>query len=288
MLSRPALHGLAAASLVLTACTAAPPTPATVTSAPDQPGAPVALATVAPTVVPTATSTAAPTPPPNPTAPSPPTPTPGPAVDTRLAGQTRYVANTEGLGVKVRSACDDQTGMGGWPDGVPVTIEYARADCSDWLLVKRSNGDRSWVRFAYLANAAPVVVATRPIATATVTTAQAAKPAPTLAPTLRPPGSPTLPIIAASPVPGTLCRDGWVSPSTGSGTCSSHGGVASATSSTSPRPPVSAASSTASGGSCPGCISPETGRPQTVYVPGYTRKDGTYVRPHWRSPPRPR
>jgi hypothetical protein len=28
-----------------------------------------------------------------------------------------------------------------------------------------------------------------------------------------------------------------------------------------------------------------TGGPKTVYVRGYTRKDGTYVRPHYRSPP---
>ncbi len=34
-----------------------------------------------------------------------------------------------------------------------------------------------------------------------------------------------------------------------------------------------------------GDISEATGRPKTVYVSGYTRGDGTYVRSHWRSPP---
>ena len=35
-----------------------------------------------------------------------------------------------------------------------------------------------------------------------------------------------------------------------------------------------------------GQISKNTGRPKTVYVRGYYRKDGTYVRSHYRSPPR--
>ena len=34
-----------------------------------------------------------------------------------------------------------------------------------------------------------------------------------------------------------------------------------------------------------GEISPATGRPKTVHVRGYYRKDGTYVRGHYRSPP---
>lgn len=35
-----------------------------------------------------------------------------------------------------------------------------------------------------------------------------------------------------------------------------------------------------------GEISKETGRPKTVHVNGYTRKDGTFVKPHYRSAPR--
>jgi len=42
----------------------------------------------------------------------------------------------------------------------------------------------------------------------------------------------------------------------------------------------------AENGSYYGEISPATGRPKTVYVRGYYRKDGTYVRSHYRSRPR--
>jgi hypothetical protein len=45
------------------------------------------------------------------------------------------------------------------------------------------------------------------------------------------------------------------------------------------KPPV------AENGSYYGEISETTGRPKTVYVRGYYRKDGTYVRSHYRSPP---
>ena len=42
----------------------------------------------------------------------------------------------------------------------------------------------------------------------------------------------------------------------------------------------------AENGSCYGEISPATSRPKTVHVRGYYRKDGTYVRGHYRSRPR--
>jgi hypothetical protein len=45
--------------------------------------------------------------------------------------------------------------------------------------------------------------------------------APTYAPYLAPPSIPSLPPYTG---PVTLCRDGWVSHSTGRGTCSHHGG----------------------------------------------------------------
>jgi hypothetical protein len=44
--------------------------------------------------------------------------------------------------------------------------------------------------------------------------------------------------------------------------------------------------SIAENGSYYGEISEATGRPKTVYVSGYYRKDGTYVRSYYRSPPR--
>jgi hypothetical protein len=42
----------------------------------------------------------------------------------------------------------------------------------------------------------------------------------------------------------------------------------------------------AENGSCSGDLSAYTGRPKTVHVRGYYRKDGTYVRSHYRSRPR--
>jgi outer membrane protein assembly factor BamE (lipoprotein component of BamABCDE complex) len=45
-------------------------------------------------------------------------------------------------------------------------------------------------------------------------------------------------------------------------------------------------SSTNSSASGYGEISSTTGRAKTVHVRGYTKKDGTYVRPYYRSPPR--
>ncbi len=42
----------------------------------------------------------------------------------------------------------------------------------------------------------------------------------------------------------------------------------------------------AENGSTYGEISERTGRPKTVYVRSYTRRDGTYVRSYWRSAPR--
>jgi hypothetical protein len=50
-----------------------------------------------------------------------------------------------------------------------------------------------------------------------------------------------------------------------------------------PPPPVRYAPSCGENGSCYGDISTLTGRPKTSYVRGYTRRDGTYVRSHYRS-----
>jgi hypothetical protein len=44
----------------------------------------------------------------------------------------------------------------------------------------------------------------------------------------------------------------------------------------------------AENGSCYGDISSFTGRAKTVHVSGYYRRDGTYVRGHYRSRPRRR
>jgi len=52
------------------------------------------------------------------------------------------------------------------------------------------------------------------------------------------------------------------------------------------RQPTYRKPSVAENGSYYGQISENTGRPKTVHVRGYYRKDGTYVRSHYRSPPR--
>lgn len=54
---------------------------------------------------------------------------------------------------------------------------------------------------------------------------------------------------------------------------------------TSPAPPTHS-SSYIPVSSVYGEISEITGRPKTVHVNGYYRKDGTYVKPHYRSPPK--
>jgi molybdate-binding protein len=56
----------------------------------------------------------------------------------------------------------------------------------------------------------------------------------------------------------------------------------------SPRAPPDSINSNvliAENGSSYGEISEDTGRPKTVYVNGYTRQDGTYVKSHFRSLP---
>jgi hypothetical protein len=50
--------------------------------------------------------------------------------------------------------------------------------------------------------------------------------------------------------------------------------------------PSAEPSACAENGSCYGDLSAATGRPKTVHVNGYFRKDGTYVRGYYRSPPR--
>ena len=51
-------------------------------------------------------------------------------------------------------------------------------------------------------------------------------------------------------------------------------------------PPLLTHPNVAENGSYYGEISVNTGRPKTVHVRGYYRKDGTYVRGHYRSKPR--
>ncbi len=72
------------------------------------------------------------------------------AVGTR----TRYVANTGGVGVSVRSACRDsaRTGARAWAEGVVVQVEYlGTGGCNGWALARLgSGGATSWIRDRYL------------------------------------------------------------------------------------------------------------------------------------------
>jgi hypothetical protein len=92
-----------------------------------------------------------------------------------------------------------------------------------------------------------------------------------------------------SSIPTARCADGTLSYSTSRrGTCSWHGGVAewldsSPSTSTTTSPDYTAPRRSTS----PSSNDTEY-RPKTVYVRGYTRKDGTYVAPHMRSAPRGR
>ena len=69
---------------------------------------------------------------------------------------TRYVANSGGVGVSHRSACEDAARVDGvWPEGAELQIVLSDdANCADWTLL--SDGTvTSWVRNKYLASAAP-------------------------------------------------------------------------------------------------------------------------------------
>ena len=215
------------------------------------------------------------------------------------------VSGTGSSGVILRRSPDgERIASANEGEQVAGLSETAQAGGREWRRVRAPNGTEGWVAGEFLAvpsappvarPSPPAVVAAAPTQTAVppppatptrqpsiiaatpFATARPAAPAPTTASVLAPtpPGSPAL-IVAASPTSrlpivaaGTLCADGWVSSSSGSGTCSSHGGIAGGAPSTS-----SAVSrpSTSPGGS--------------VNVSGYTRRDGTYVRPHTRSAPR--
>ncbi|MBT5773924.1 MAG: hypothetical protein HOH95_06060 [Dehalococcoidia bacterium] len=69
---------------------------------------------------------------------------------------TRYIANSGGVGVSHRSACEDASRIDGvWPEGAELQIVLAdEPDCAEWTLL--SDGTvTSWVRNKYLASAAP-------------------------------------------------------------------------------------------------------------------------------------
>jgi len=210
-----------------------------------------------PTIVPTAApSTPTPLPPPATATSVPPTPTPvGPQATVRGTGDSGLIIRDAPGGSRIASASEGET--------VADLGTQTESGGRRWHRIRAPDGTEGWAAAEFLAGPAGPLAPT-PVASAA-------------------PSTQTSPPVAW----GTLCNDGWVSPSAGSGTCSSHGGIANGNSRTSSSS-SSTSSSSSSAPSCFGCISPTTGRPQTVRVDGYTRRDGTYVQPHYRSAPRRR
>ncbi len=72
------------------------------------------------------------------------------------AEQTQYVANTGGVGVSLRSACETDARIdGSWPEGTELEVVLdAEAGCEDWSLL--SDGEiTSWVANKYLSDTQP-------------------------------------------------------------------------------------------------------------------------------------
>jgi hypothetical protein len=270
---------------------AAPPvlvsTPPTATATTIQPAiAPgPTIAAVAVVAEPTATTTPLPT-----EVPIPPPATPEPPV-TAVPTPALTVQGTEGSGLVLRQLPGGGR-VASVDEGQQVADlgEYRLASGRAWQKVRASDGTEGWAAAEFLAGpsgrlaqAPPTQVPTQvpaaspaSVVAAATATKQPVAAVPTA--TARTGATATsLPVGPARtlPYPGngggpTVCADGSVSGSSGSGTCSSHDGIAGG----STTPHATAAPSTSSSGA--------------VHVSGYTRKDGTYVRPHTRSAPRRR
>lgn len=97
------------------------------------------------------------------------TPTQRTAESTAVAitPRTSYVAGTGGVGVSIRSACEDsaRTGARAWAESTAVQVEYVGTSaCTGWVLA-RVGSTTSWVRERYLSATRPVVA--RPARTPT-------------------------------------------------------------------------------------------------------------------------
>ena len=209
-----------------------------------------------PTIAPTAPpSTPTPVPPPATATSVPPTPTPvGPHATVRGTGTSGLIIRDAPGGARIASTNEGET--------IADLGAQAESGGRRWQRIRVPDGTEGWAAAEFLAGPlGPLAPPMAAVVASSTATSQA---------------------VAG----GTLCNDGWVSPSTGSGTCSSHGGIADGNG----RPSSSSSSAWTSSSvrSCYGCISPTTGRPQTVRMDGYTRRYVTYVQPHYRSATRRR
>ena len=72
--------------------------------------------------------------------------------------RTLYVGNTGGVGVRIRSECDDEMGKGGIADGSIFVVVAAGTDaCNGWLLGTTDTGHTSWIRARYLVDSLSTV-----------------------------------------------------------------------------------------------------------------------------------
>ena len=133
---------------------------------------------------------------------------PTPASVVSVVATTRFIANTGGTGVSLRSECENAARTGGaWPEGQQVTVVGAGTNaCTGWVLARLGNTE-SWVRASYVSESKPEpaagpppapVTPTPPIATRTPT-ATPTRIAPTPTPSPRPLPTP-LPTPVATPV----------------------------------------------------------------------------------------
>lgn len=167
------------------------------------------------------------------------------------------------------------------PQGAPVQV---LASSDGWALIDLADGRQGWVSSEYL-----VPLGSKEIAVA-------ARPAPSPIPQPQKDLTPVRdqPIRAAyigtCDCPYDIKRNGascgrtsaYSRPGGKSPTCYVGDRGAASTPLQSPKAKPSKPACSESG-SCFGDVSTATGRPKTVYVPGYYRKNGTYVRGYYRS-----
>lgn len=99
--------------------------------------------------------------------------------DQQAASYSRYVANTGGIGVRIRATCADAAGIAGVgiPEGAEITVVREGVNqCEGWAYAQsRSTG--TWIRERYLSATRPVTVAATPLtAPASTATARFANP----------------------------------------------------------------------------------------------------------------
>ena len=219
-------------------------------------------------------------------APEPTVTAPASATPAAVALETIRVVGTEGQGLRLRGEASFLgSSVRTLPEGASLEVvgPDRQAEGRSWRQVRDpSDGALGWVAAEYTgaragsaagsASAPPALAAAPPSAAAPRPPSTAVPlPSPTSTPTnsgavtrVAPTATPSGPPRVAQPIP-------------------------------TPPPTRGAASTPTVPAPIPGCsppglgcgeISAATGRVRDVYVGGYTRRDGTYVRPHYRSRPR--